>query len=155
MAQYRFLDEWDLAADIERVYDLLGRPLEYPRWWGDVFLEADGDGGEPAPGKAITVRARGFLPYTLRFTLTTLEVDRPYRLHSRLTGDFEGTGTWLLREQEGGTHVALDWRPDVRKAGVRQLSPVLRPLFRANHGWTMRRGLDAAARVLGEPGLAG
>ena len=151
-ADYRFLDEWRLAADVERVYDLVGTPLEYPRWWSEVFLEAEGDGGEPAPGKCIAVVARGFLPYRLRFSLTTLEVDRPYRIHSRLDGDFEGSGTWLLAEDEGQTRVTLDWRPSVRKAGVRQLTPVLRPLFRANHAWTMRRGLDAAQRVLGEPG---
>jgi hypothetical protein len=36
----------------------------------------------------------------------------------------------------------------VNKAGVRQLTPVLRPLFRSNHAWTMRRGLAAAERVL-------
>jgi uncharacterized protein YndB with AHSA1/START domain len=151
-ADYRFLDEWHLAADVDRVYDLVGRPLEYPRWWGEVFLAAEGDGGEPAPGKSVTVKARGYLPYRLRFTLTTLEVERPYRIHSRLEGDFEGTGTWLLEEVADGTIARLDWRPSVRKAGVRQLSPVLRPLFRSNHAWTMRRGLDAAQRVLGEPG---
>jgi uncharacterized protein YndB with AHSA1/START domain len=149
-ADYRFLDEWRLPADVERVYDLVGRPLEYPRWWGQVFLSAEGDSGEPAPGKAITVLARGFLPYRLRFTLTTLEVDRPYRIHSRLDGDFEGTGTWLLATDEEGTRAQLDWRPSVNKAGVKQLSPILRPLFRANHNWTMRRGEESALRVLGD-----
>jgi uncharacterized protein YndB with AHSA1/START domain len=147
-ADYRFLDEWHLAADIERVYDLVGRPVDYPQWWGEVFLEAEGDGGEPAPGNSVTVRARGFLPYKLRFTLTTLEVERPHRIHSRLDGDFEGTGTWILSEEDGGTKAQLDWRPSVNKAGVRQLTPVLRPLFRSNHAWTMRRGLTAAERVL-------
>ena len=38
------------------------------------------------------------------------------------------------------THCELDWRPVVAKPFVRQLTPVLRPLFRANHNWTMRRG---------------
>ena len=148
MADDRFLDEWRVPAPVERVYDLVGRPRDYPRWWGDVFLEAEGDEGEPAPGKRIAVRARGFLPYTLRFSLTTLEAERPHRIHSRLDGDFEGTGTWLLEEDGNGTVARLDWRPSVRKAGVRQLSPLLRPLFRANHAWTMRRGLAAALREL-------
>ena len=150
MADYRFRDEWRLPADVERVYDLVGHPLDYPRWWSDVFLSAEGDGGDPAPGKRTSVVARGFLPYRLRFSLTCLEAERPSRIHSRLDGDFEGTGTWLLAQEEDSTHVVLDWRPTVRKAGVRQLSPVLRPLFRANHAWTMRRGLEAAVRVLGE-----
>ena len=148
-AEYRFLDEWRLPADVERVYDLVGHPLAYPEWWNKVFVAATGDGGDPAPGKKVSVEARGFLPYRLRFSLTTLEVDRPHRIHSRLEGDFEGTGTWLLEPDGDGTRVQLDWRPSVNKAGVKQLSPVLRPLFRANHNWTMRRGEEAALRRLG------
>ena len=153
MAQYRFLDEWRLPVPVDRVYDLVGHPLDYPRWWGDVFLAAEGDGGDPAPGKSVAVQARGYLPYRLRFTLTTVEAVRPHRIHSRLNGDFEGTGTWLLEEDGDRTIARLDWRPDVRKAGVRQLSPLLRPLFRSNHAWTMKRGLAAALIELsrGEP----
>jgi uncharacterized protein YndB with AHSA1/START domain len=148
-AEYRFLDEWHLAADVERVYDLVGHPLAYPQWWTQVFLAATGDDGDPAPGKKVSVEARGFLPYRLRFSMTTLEVDRLRRLHARLDGDFEGTGTWLLEPDGDGTHVQLDWRPSVNKAGVKQLSPVLRSLFRSNHSWTMRRGEEAAKRELG------
>ena len=147
-AEYRFLDEWQLPADIERVYDLVGHPLDYPNWWGAVFVAADGDGGDPAPGKKVSVEARGFLPYRLHFSLTTLEVERPYRIHSRLDGDFEGTGTWLLQREGDGTRAQLDWRPSVQKAGVKQLSPVLRPLFRSNHNWTMKRGQESALRRL-------
>jgi uncharacterized protein YndB with AHSA1/START domain len=152
-AEYRFLDEWRLPADIERVYDLVGHPLAYPSWWSAVFLTATGDDGDPAPGKKVSVEARGFLPYRLHFSLTTLEADRPNRIHSRLDGDFEGTGTWLLARDGEGTLAQLDWRPSVNKAGVKQLSPVLRPLFRSNHNWTMHRGLESALRVLdGERG---
>jgi uncharacterized protein YndB with AHSA1/START domain len=148
MAEYRFVDTWHLAADIEHVYDLVGEPLRYPDWWGDVWLSAEGDGGEPEPGKHVDVVTRGFLPYRIRWSLTCLEVDRPHRIHSRLEGDFEGTGTWLLSEDAAGTIAELDFRPDVRKPGVRQLTPVLRPLFSANHRWAMKRGQAGAARVL-------
>ncbi len=51
--------------------------------------------------------------------MTCLETDRPHRIHSRLEGDFEGTGTWLLEEDEGGTHAVFDWRPSVQKPLVR------------------------------------
>ena len=59
-----------------------------------------------------------------------------------LSGDFEGTGTWLLDEKEGGTEALLDWRPSVEKPLIKYLTPLLRPLFRANHTWTMRRGQE-------------
>ena len=70
--------------------------------------------------------------------------------HTVFSGDFEGTGTWMFEEEGEGTHAVLDWRPSVRKPVVRELSPVLRPLFRSNHAWTMRRGLESARRVLAE-----
>jgi uncharacterized protein YndB with AHSA1/START domain len=149
MAQYQFVDTWHLDAAIDRVYDLVGEPLQYPRWWGDVWLSAEGDGGEPEPGKRIEVVTRGFLPYRIRWALTCTEADRPHRVSLSMDGDFVGTATWLLSEGEGGVVTAqLDFRPDVRKPGVRQLTPVLRPLFSSNHRWAMRRGQEGAARVL-------
>ena len=141
LPQYRFLDRWDVPAPIEDVYDVVGDVLAYPSWWGDVFLAATGDPGPPAPGRATSVVARGFLPYKLQFTLTCLETERPGRIHSQLTGDFEGTGTWLLQPAaHGGTAVTLDWRPQVGKSIVRAFTPIARPLFRKNHTWTMVRG---------------
>ena len=140
--EYRFLDRWIVPHPIGEVYDAVGEPLRYPEWWHDVFLEADGDGGPPEPGKRITVLARGYLPYRLRFTLECLEAERPARIRSRLVGDFEGTGEWRLREEDGITYAELDWRPQVNKPLVRTLTPVLRPLFRTNHAWTMRRGQE-------------
>jgi hypothetical protein len=141
LPEYRFLDHWHVAAPIDEIYDVVGDVLGYPRWWSDVFLGADGDPGPPEPGRATAVLARGFLPYKLRFTLTCTEVERPARIHSQLSGDFEGSGTWLLETAGNGhTDVALDWRPRVAKPFVRSFTPVLRPLFRANHNWTMVRG---------------
>jgi len=143
--EYRFLDRWRVSHPIERVFDTVGEPFAYPEWWSDVFLAADGDGGPPEPGKRVAVLARGFLPYRLRFTMECVEVERPTRVRSRLSGDFEGTGEWRLREDGKTTVCELDWRPVVAKPLVRRLTPVLRPLFRANHDWTMRRG---QARIL-------
>lgn len=137
-----------MPAEAAELYDLLGDVLGYPRWWNDVFLSASGDAGPPAPGRATSVVARGYLPYRLRFTLTCLEAERPTRIHSRLSGDFEGTGTWLLESTSDGTNVALDWRPAVAKPVVRVFTPVARPLFRSNHSWTMKRGRERVEDAL-------
>ena len=150
-AEYRFLDHWIVPHAIERVFDAVGEPLAYPEWWSDVFLSTTGDGGPPTPGNSTSVVARGFLPYRLRFTLECLEVERPARILSRLAVDFEGTGEWRLREEHGATLAELDWRPVVTKRGVRQLTPVLRPLFRANHNWTMQRGQQRILERLAPP----
>jgi uncharacterized protein YndB with AHSA1/START domain len=150
-AEYRFLDRWVVPHAIERVFDAVGEPLAYPEWWSDVFVAATGDGGPPEPGNRTSVVARGFLPYRLRFTLECLEVERPARILSRLSGDFEGTGEWRLRREDDMTLAELDWRPVVTKPGVRQLTPVLRPLFRANHNWTMQRGQQRILERLAVP----
>jgi uncharacterized protein YndB with AHSA1/START domain len=132
-AEYRFLDRWSVPHPIDRVFDAVGEPVAYPEWWTDVFLAADGDGGPPEPGKRVSVLARGFLPYRLRFTMECLEVEWPSRIRSSLSGDFEGTGEWRLRQDGETTLCELDWRPVVAKPLVRTLTPVLRPLFRSNH----------------------
>jgi uncharacterized protein YndB with AHSA1/START domain len=142
-ARYQFLDRWLVPAPIEDVYDIVGDMKAYPTWWGDAFLTASGDDGPPRPGRRNDVVARGFLPYCVRWGAEIVEAERPRRIHTRLHGDFEGEGTWLLEESEGGTRAVLDWRPEVTKPLVRRLTPVLRPLFRANHAWAMRRGQKA------------
>jgi hypothetical protein len=45
-----------------------------------------------------------------------------------------------LNSKGNGTHVVLDWNPIVEKPVVKLLSPVLKPIFRWNHNWTMIRG---------------
>jgi hypothetical protein len=140
-AAYEFLDRWFVpGATPEEVYDVIGDATAYPRWWGDVFLDVGGDAGPPRPGRRNTVVAKGFLPYRLHFETETVEAERPSRIAMRLSGEFEGGGEWRIAAAEGGTRAELLWRPIVAKPLVKHLTPVLRPLFRANHNWTMVRG---------------
>jgi len=84
----------------------------------------------------------------VRFGLEVIEAERPTRILSRLSGDFTGTGEWRLTETDQGTEALLDWHPLVQKPLIRFLTPVLRPLFRANHNWAMRRGQEAIVPYL-------
>jgi uncharacterized protein YndB with AHSA1/START domain len=138
--QYRFVDRWVVAAPIERVYDVIGDPLGYERWWTDFVLRVTGDPGPPAPGKANELVVKAYLPYKVNFGLEVIEAERPTRILSRLSKDFDGTGEWTLEERDGTTTATLDWRPSVNHALIRHLTPVLRPLFRSNHNWAMHRG---------------
>jgi uncharacterized protein YndB with AHSA1/START domain len=149
-AGYHFLDEWLVPAPVEEVFDIVGDQLAYPTWWGRVFLHAMGQKGPPRPGRRITVVARGFLPYRLHFDTVLTEVERPTKIGMALAGDFSGGGAWTFEPAEGGTRAQLDWRPSVNKPLVRHLTPVLRPLFRANHNWTMKRGQEGILRLLEE-----
>jgi len=160
VAAYAFVDEWLVPAPAAAVYALLSCPREYPRWWGDAFLEGEGDPGPAATGKRACLVTRGRLPYRLRWDLICVEADAPRRLVSRIDGDFEGEGIWTLEPADGGTRVVLEWRVDVRKPLVRHLTPLLRPLFAWNHRWAMRRGqasivAELAAASLADRGQAG
>jgi uncharacterized protein YndB with AHSA1/START domain len=140
--EYRFVDRWFVPHPIQPVYDLMADVHGYPVWWGDVWDETAGHAGPPQPGTRTQVVAHGYLPYRLRYEFECVAVDAPHRVDSVLHGDFEGTASLLFEEAGGGTRVTLDFRPRVNKAGVRQLTPLLRPLFRSNHAWAMRRGQE-------------
>jgi uncharacterized protein YndB with AHSA1/START domain len=137
---YRFLDCWFVPHPIQRVYDVMADVYRYPTWWGDVWDETTGHSGPSEPGTRTQVIAHGYLPYRLRYEFECIAVDPPHRVDSVLHGDFEGTASLRFEEGAGGTRVILDFRPRVNKPGVRQLTPLLRPFFRSNHAWAMRRG---------------
>jgi uncharacterized protein YndB with AHSA1/START domain len=139
-AAYRFLDRWVVHAPIDRVYDAIGDVLAYERWWTDFVIRATGDEGPPARGMRSELLVKAYLPYKVNFGLEVIAAERPRRILSRLSKDFDGTGEWTLKETAEGTVATLDWRPSVNHALIRCLTPALRPLFRSNHNWAMRRG---------------
>ena len=69
-----------------------------------------------------------------------VEAEQPRRILSRLSKDFDGSGEWTLEETTDATVATLDRRPSVNHPLIRYLTPALRPLFRSNHNWAMRRG---------------
>jgi hypothetical protein len=73
---YRFLDRWVIAAPIERVYEVIGDPLGYERWWTDFVIKSSGDPGEPVPGKRNELLVKAYLPYKVNFGLEVLEAER-------------------------------------------------------------------------------
>jgi uncharacterized protein YndB with AHSA1/START domain len=147
--EYRFVDRWFVPHPIEPVYELMADVHGYPTWWGDVWDSTSGHSGLPAPGTRTQVVAHGFLPYRLRYEFECVAADSPHRVDSILHGDFEGSASLTFEETDGGTNVILDFRPRVNKRGVRQLTPLLRPLFGTNHAWAMRRGQTRIVERLG------
>src|SRR5215813_4799218 len=65
---YHFIDRWRVEGDIKEVADILEDAINLPRWWGSVYFEVKEleKGGERGVGKLISLRAGGWLPYTLR-----------------------------------------------------------------------------------------
>jgi hypothetical protein len=152
--EYRFVDRWLVRAALDDAYELVGDTVGYPRWWGDVFLSVEGDDGPPRPGRHVEIVSRGSLPYRLRWEAEVVEVEAPRRFDFTMTGDFVGGGSWTFEPAEGGTDAIFDFRPRVEKRGVKQLSPLLKPVFRWNHRWAMTRGERGVNALLDRRGTA-
>ena len=138
---YVFVDEWDVAAPPEPVFDALADGRTYPEWWRPVYIDVETN-GPPGLGRVSKQHFKGRLPYHLRTSSTITRYDRPTHLGAEVDGDLRGAGLWTLTPFEGGTHVRFDWRVHADKPILRVLTPLLRPLFRWNHAWAIARARD-------------
>jgi uncharacterized protein YndB with AHSA1/START domain len=140
---YHFVEHWEIPAPRERVYAVLADGKLLPEWWRGVYLEAALlDGGEVRIGARVRVKARGALPYRLRFVLEATALERDRLVEVTTHGDFRGVWRAALSDlaDGAGTRVDIDWRVTVAKPLIRYLSPLLKPLFTWNHNWTTPRG---------------
>jgi uncharacterized protein YndB with AHSA1/START domain/mannose-6-phosphate isomerase-like protein (cupin superfamily) len=147
--EYVFVDEWDVAAPREAVFDALADARTYPEWWRPVYIDVEAD-GEPALGKVSRQHFKGRLPYHLRTRTRTVRLEPPHVVAGEVDGDLRGRGEWTLTETGAGTHVRFDWRVYADRPLLRVLTPLLRPALRANHAWAIARaveGLEPYARA--------
>jgi uncharacterized protein YndB with AHSA1/START domain/mannose-6-phosphate isomerase-like protein (cupin superfamily) len=139
--EYVFVDEWDVAAPPQAVFDALADARTYPTWWTPVYIDVDAD-GPPALGKVSRQHFKGRLPYHLHTESTITRLEPPHVVQGDVEGDLRGRGTWTLTPIPGGTHVRFDWRVFADRKLIRTLTPVLRPLFRWNHNWAIARAME-------------
>jgi quercetin dioxygenase-like cupin family protein/uncharacterized protein YndB with AHSA1/START domain len=162
--EYLFVDEWDVAAPREAVFDALADARTYPQWWTPVYIDVDAD-GPPVLGKVSRQHFKGRLPYHLHTQSTITRLEWPHLVEGDVEGDLRGRGLWTLTEIPGGTHVRFDWRVFADRKLLRMLTPVLRPVFRWNHNWAIARAMEglepyaqrtaqsASAETVALPGL--
>ena len=154
--EYLFVDEWDVAAPPEAVFDALADARTYPTWWTPVYIDVDAD-GPPVLGKVSRQHFKGRLPYHLHTQSTITRLEPPHVVQGDVEGDLRGRGTWTLTPSPGGTHVRFDWQVFADRKLLRTLTPVLRPVFRWNHNWAIARameGLEPYARGASAPATA-
>jgi uncharacterized protein YndB with AHSA1/START domain len=152
MRPYLFVDEWDVAAPPEAVFEAIADSRSYPRWWRPVYLDVQAN-GPAALGTAASHHFKGRLPYHLRTRSLIVELEPPRRVVADVDGDLRGRGTWTLTPGSQGTHVRFDWQVHADRVLLRMLTPVLRPIFRWNHNWAIARakeGLEPYARRAAE-----
>jgi len=142
---YHFVDRWRVEGDVKEVQEILEDALSLPRWWGSVYFDVKEiePGGEGGVGKLIGLHAGGWLPYTLRINFRTTETNYPHGFTMEATGDLEGIGIWTFEQDGPFVTVVYDWTIKANKPIIEKLSFLLRPIFRSNHNWTMKRGEES------------
>jgi hypothetical protein len=144
---YHFIDKWRVEGDVKEVAEIIEDAKNLPRWWPSVYFEVDevepGGEGEHGIGKLIRLRAGGWLPYTLRINFRTVSSRYPNGFSMEATGDLEGVGIWSFEQDGPYVNVTYDWTIKANKPIVRKLSFLLKPIFRSNHNWTMKRGEES------------
>ncbi|GAA1517819.1 SRPBCC family protein [Streptomyces albidochromogenes] len=143
-SHYRFRSVWDLPAPPGAVYTALEQVDAYPRWWPQVrgVTRLDESTG--------VVRVRSFLPYELVVTVREKRrVPEAGVLEVAMSGDMDGWARWTVRPRGAdGTRAVYEQEVEVRKALVRRLAVLGRPLLIANHALMMRGGRRALAAAL-------
>jgi hypothetical protein len=142
---YHFIDRWRVAGNVKEVADIIEDALSLSAWWPSVYFEVRElePGGEGGVGKLIRLRAGGWLPYTLRINFRTTESRYPHGFTMEATGDLEGKGVWTFEPAGEFVDVTYDWTIRANKPIIDKLSFLLKPIFRSNHNWTMKRGEES------------
>jgi hypothetical protein len=145
MAERGFIlsTEWLVEGSIEEVADILLEAERLPEWWPEVYLSARviDPGGPDGLGRTVDLHTRGWLPYTLRWQARLVESRRPHGWMVEATGDLVGRGVWRLEQRGELAAVSYDWRVRVEKPLLKAFTPILAPVYAANHRWAMARGL--------------
>ena len=94
-------------------------------------------------GRVLDMFTKGWLPYTLRWTITITEPVSPSGFALAADGDFVGTGRWSFAQKGPEVAITYDWRILAAKPLLRRLTWLMRPVFSANHLWAMARGEES------------
>ena len=72
---FRIPTAWRVQGRIEDVADILSKPEEFPRWWGEVYLSVTTTkpGDAQGIGQTVAVHSKGWLPYRLNWQGTLVE----------------------------------------------------------------------------------
>jgi hypothetical protein len=144
-ADVHFVTHWRVAGTVEEVTAVFRRGADLPRWWPAVYLDAReiDPGDERGLGCVTQLRSKGWLPYTLRWRSTAVEVRHPHGFTIEATGDFVGRGVWAFAQEGEWVDLTYDWRVRTNRPLLRHGGLLLGPLYAWNHRWAMRTGEES------------
>ena len=156
MADYEFVTTWHLDAPPGEVFAVIVDAPHWPEWWPSVRSVRQIEAGDAnGIGTIHRYEFEGWLPYTLIFDVRATVIDPPRALDGIASGELEGIGQWRLEPDGGGTVVTYRWAVATTRWWMNVLSPVLRPVFVANHGTVMRSGEQGLRRTLASRSMTG
>ena len=139
--RYTFRSVWRINAPRADVFAVLGDLSGYPAWWPEVRR------ADRVDVTTFELSCRSLLPYDLVFRSVQERYDPVDGvLQARLLGDLDGFSRWTVTTDGHGTTAVFDEEVVATKSLLRQLAPLARPAFRANH-WLMMKHGQAGLRV--------
>jgi hypothetical protein len=142
---YHLVSHWRVPGTVEEVTEVFRRGADLPRWWPAVYLDAwerdPGDG--QGLGYVTELRSKGWLPYTVRWRSTAVEVRHPHGFTIEAAGDFVGRGVWTFLQDGQWVDMTYDWRVRTNRPLLRRGARLFKPLFAWNHRWAMRTGEES------------
>lgn len=143
--EYAFITHWRVQSTCQEISDVLSNAPDLVRWWPSVYLAVDElePGDEKGIGKVISLYTKGWLPYTLRWQFRVTQSNVPHGFALEAWGDFVGSGVWTFVQDGNWVNITYDWRIRADKPLLRRLSFIMKPIFSANHLWTMRMGEES------------
>ena len=148
--EFEIPTSWRVRGVVADVYDILSKPLDFVRWWPEVYLAVREvrPGDANGVGRVLDLHTKGWLPYRLSWQAEVLAVEPRRAMSIRARGDLDGRGEWQFAQHGDYVNVRYAWTVIVTKPWMVALAPLLKPVFVANHVWAMRRGLDGLEREL-------
>jgi hypothetical protein len=150
--EFHIVSRWRLKGTVDDVYDIISKPQDFVRWWSSVYLnvvEID-SGDSNGVGRTVRLHTKGLLPYTLNWQAKTTEIDKPNRIVVDARGDLRGRGVWCIKQDGEWVNTNFHWTVITHKSWMRYLSPVLKPVFAANHRWAMNKGQQGLEEELAQ-----
>ena len=141
MAEYSFTTKWNFNYPIEKVWNEIYHPENWPKWWDYVERAAEIKKGDSLGEGSIWIyKWKTRLFYSFTFYVETYLVEPPEKLEGNASGDLEGTGKWALSENNGITTVTYEWNVKTNKSWMNVLAPIAYPFFKWNHKAVMDNG---------------
>ena len=150
VADFRFFTRWRFAAPMRNVWDAVGDPTSYTRWFPHISdVSTVRPGGADGVGSVYAVHLSAKLPFALDLHVETVRREPPRLLELTSTGHVEGSGRWELTEEEGATTALLRWHAITQQRWMNLPEPLVRIAVAWNYRKVMDEGGGNLAQLLG------